>query len=614
MLRDNVIIHHISDIHVGTDHYDPKNKTTGEQLDPTLAFRFRAYVKYLESGAVPRPDLVVLSGDFVSKGNIKQDFETAYELIERLVVSLNKEREFSPYRLCLVPGNHDLDWSKDSYEEKIANYRSVFGRLVNKAIICDISNPPYFVIPNTNVLIYLLNSCPLGGRLRSGFAPIERTLQNSGLHQEAIDDIIKTLRTEQRIDPGYVENEDLRKMMEDASKYKDHLKIAVMHHNLSAAPSDYIDQFSAIINAGEVKEYLQSARFDMVLHGHQHHPYCTYEQIVPAAQELEPHEKTDWQSHRHSQGVHIVGAPSLGTSYADPNAPRWFQLGISPQRSMGSVLPSSLVEIREARSHTTSHFQLSPAYRLSLSKPLSAQLSTLHEHLGRTEAPAGFAQSEIREAVDSLLLPMLKLKARLDDWDSRASGISWQSLFLEGLNTYQYIFGTDLLGPVGWMHANYLEYIHKQFEQKLRRKGETEKPCEALCVAMDRTGWATPMARKRAARGVQIARILLWDDTQIRDDFARRVLGMVDLMHRLHDVPVFVLDPSAAQLTELDRREEFVFVSQEGIGNPNCYVYDTVKPDDDTKRIIGRPAADYFQRFCDLLQHSELRSIKQVLS
>jgi hypothetical protein len=164
------------------------------------------------------------------------------------------------------------------------------------------------------------------------------------------------------------------------------------------------------------------------------------------------------------------------------------------------------------------------------------------------------------------------------------------------------------------MHANYLEYIHKQFEQKRRRQAGDGTASTHLRDAMNRTEWGDTSQRERVGRGVQIARILLWDDAQINDEFGRCVLGMVDLMHRLHDVPVFVLNPSAPGLGDADRRYEFVFVSSSRAANPNCYVYDTSNPNENTKRLRGSKAAAYLDRFNKLLKQPELKSIKQILS
>ena len=608
-----VVIHHVSDIHIGSDHYAPKVTPIGEQLDPSFAFRFRSYVEFLERSEERLPDLVVLSGDFVSRGQNKDEFETARELTERLIKAVNRDRESSAFRVCLVPGNHDLDWSRDTYEEKIENYTRTFARLKDRAIVHEVSERSDFVIPGTNILIYLLNSCSLGGKIKSGFAPIERALVDSGLDGNAIEKAVHLLRTEQRIDPGYITNFELKEMLRRAASYPDHLKIAVVHHNLSSAPSDYIDQFSAIINAGEFKEYLRDARFDLVLHGHQHYPYCTYEQIVDAVSSGDLDERVNWRTHRHSQGIHILGAPSLGTSYADPTAPRWFQIKIASTNDAAGGIPSTLVNVKEARPHPTSNFQLRPAYRFSISKPLSAKLGLLHEHLGRSELPTPPTEYEVRSAVVDLLAPILKLQARLDDWDFGDS-LSWQGRFLEGLNSYETVFGTDLLGPTGWMNPNYLAYIHKQFEQKKLRRKAIKEPCIALCDAMDRTDWGTLKERKGATRGVQIARILLWGDAEINDDFGRWVLRMVDAMHRLHDVPVFVLDPSASGLGDDDRRYEFVFVASSGATNSNCYVYDTRNPNENTERVTDNLAEAYLDRFSNLLAQPELKSIKQVLS
>ncbi|MCS3695038.1 3',5'-cyclic AMP phosphodiesterase CpdA [Bradyrhizobium elkanii] len=612
-----VLLHHVSDIHIGSDHHAPVIKPTGEQQDPTLAIRFRSYVEFLEGEAEHRPDLVVLSGDFVSKGNDRHDFETAYGLIERIVEVMNTGRDFSPNRVCLVPGNHDLDWSRDTYEGKIDNFRSVFGRLKGRAAICEVSQSPYFVIPDTNILVYLLNSCSLGGKIKSGFGRIEKTLENAGFDKAKVQGALDLLRSEQRVDPGYVEPADLVAMLKQSQNYQGHLKIAVMHHNLSPAPSDFIDQFSAIINAGYVREYLRDARFDVVLHGHQHHPYCTYEQIVRPDKNGHS-DKTNWFDHRYSQGIHIIGAPSLGSSYSSPDGSRWFKIRIRSADTVTGSPPSALIDVEQAREHTTSTYDFHPTYRFSVSKPLSAKLGALHEHLGRYEPLTKSAQNESRDSLDNVLLPILKLRGRLDDWpqpgDSGAGRPNWKANFLGGLDEYEIIFGTDLLGPTGWMHASYLEYIHKQFEQKRRRKHNALELSGALHEAMKRTNWGTRAQRNRVASNVQIARILLWDETYTNDDFGKCVLGMVHMMHQLHDVPVFVLSPSAPGLSEIDRREEFVFASLVGPKNSKCFVYNTDKPNEDTLEIGGPAAAKYFDRFCHLLAQPQLKSIPKILS
>ena len=118
-----------------------------------------------------------------------------------------------------------------------------------------------------------------------------------GAMEEPDADRAAVLRAQvSRIDPGLVHEADLKRLRQ--TPWDHPIKIAVLHHPVSAVPATELARFAGLINAGEVKDTLAHKEFCLVLHGHVHTGWFGKEQW--------PERHEDWT-------LRIVAAPSLGS-------------------------------------------------------------------------------------------------------------------------------------------------------------------------------------------------------------------------------------------------------------------------------------------------------------
>ena len=103
MPRPRAVILHISDI-----HRTPDEPVTNDQILQYL----QADLERHDKEGIPKPSLVVVSGDITQSGELTE-FDEARQLLERLLEYL----QLSKTALILVPGNHDVHWptSRDAF-------------------------------------------------------------------------------------------------------------------------------------------------------------------------------------------------------------------------------------------------------------------------------------------------------------------------------------------------------------------------------------------------------------------------------------------------------------------------------------------------------------------
>lgn len=287
-----LIIDHLSDLHVGALHYAETRIPVAQRQrvhEPRNLVQYRTHLQSLcRSNNLSRlPDLIVMSGDLTSYA-AEDEIRTIKKEVLALVSILKKKEtvwrkdKLLPYVL-IVPGNHDLDWSSEGYDEKIKRYSelasdlhrngeilsAVYGSTTPKALhYCDFGD-------ECNLFIYLFNTTSLGGSLDPGlekiYAKFKEIYQSLMNVPDGSTEALKDLKRLARQDPGYVADSDLTNMdniLMDVPKHR--LKIGIMHHNPCSVSSDEIESFDTIINAGYLKMNLTRTMFDIILHGHRH--------------------------------------------------------------------------------------------------------------------------------------------------------------------------------------------------------------------------------------------------------------------------------------------------------------------------------------------------------
>jgi 3',5'-cyclic AMP phosphodiesterase CpdA len=255
---------HLSDVHFGP-HCQFVSPDTRQ---PLLAANLAA-AKLLELvtkiHSTPNISAVVISGD-LSWQNRKEEFAIAAQFVQEISSALGVPRG----NFVTIPGNHDIRWSEGTTQgasgfkfliRELAEkeyrmfYKSTFG-LDPNLFLTDVK-----VFHDERIAIVGLNSCRLHSKRDAGLGYVG---------SDQIEVVIRALRA----DPIYAKAED------------EFIKIAVLHHHLlpmqdldlgelDKPPADR--KLTLTIDASNVLEQLMADNFALVLHGHQHLPFCAIE-------------------------------------------------------------------------------------------------------------------------------------------------------------------------------------------------------------------------------------------------------------------------------------------------------------------------------------------------
>lgn len=551
------VLHQISDVHIGPMHYAASIKLPlAEQAkEPRNLEHYQAYLRKLN--AADLPDLVVISGDLTS---FASDFEMskAEAEIENILTTLKRKRrpwctEDAPY-IFMVPGNHDLDWSKKHYAQKIGRYAQMSKRLYAKGGILSAIYPkgahPHLPISwdfgdDCNIFVYLFNTTSLGGAIDPRIAKVYKDLAE---HYETIVsdksnvDHVKTtlqeLKKLERQDPGYVGEGDISKMEEELQKVSARrFKIAVMHHNPTSVPSDDIEAYDTIINAGALKMSLMNNNFDLILHGHRHFPHCT-------------HERYPGLGDGNAQGFFIICADSLGCS---PYAP-FVRVDIEyPENAHSADLPAATLIAKEWQYHSQSYQPYGTLAAEPANSAMQATMRRILRNMAREEPISG--RQPLLDAINAVVPPIDNLRLRLLDWGEGSS--EWIDNFHLQLDDYVQIVATDMAERSSLDSPRFGRYLRQQYNARLASlKKEGQDKClvfsPSVHQAILRTGWKPAGILwgdytlrgdlENPHRGLEIVRVLLRDTPATNVE--RRALQNLDADHRFFAIPLFVANPT----------------------------------------------------------------------
>ncbi len=625
-MESPVLIHHLTDLHVGPLHWRPSGLAI---LDKTKveseARHVERYLKHLES-LERRPDLVVLSGDLTSYAS-EAEFRKMSEILDKLTALLeetgspsargsrSKSKAKSNPRICVVPGNHDMDWTRLKQEEKTERFRLLCHH--RSGVFTPFSKQPFVHYEDHNLLVWAFDSCPLGGvndpqilDLKVRFSDVMKKMESirSGAAYSRWKKLLDELERLGRQDPGYILPEDLELL--DGSIDERHnsvFKLAVMHHNPAMVPAPDVDRYQSILNGGEIKDRLMRKGFDLILHGHRHFPHCSYEEY------LDDQGNREQRGSRYANGIYTLGGPSLGSPSFDA---RWFSIQIEAATHVYEEFPpASLVTVRSAIERGGKFVMKdAPTFRMPIGKKIHADFQALQQWLGRTPTQDE-SVARLRASVDTIQLSLLRLQAEVDDWNE---GNSWQSVFHDDLKKYFFVYGIDRLGPASWFNPTYLQYQAQQFGERKARRDRNQVSTSELAFspgvmrAIDATGWKPPkgvdvVQRNDDSPELEIARVLIWREEWLKE---RSILQMIDSYHRLFGVPVFLIQP---EMLERDGNEEYVLALSDQAVPIRCYTYDLEKGGD-TREVKAVQRARYLRDFRALLTNRKLTSIGKFLA
>jgi ubiquinone/menaquinone biosynthesis C-methylase UbiE/3',5'-cyclic AMP phosphodiesterase CpdA len=625
-MSDVVKLHHLSDVHIGPLHYRPSNKLSLAYDDGGLPRNTALYLEYLHS-LVPdtRPHIVVISGDMTSYATEDQ-MNQAQDFIRDVVKLL---REGSPsWRpdgtpcVLIVPGNHDLDWSKDDHAARIERFARMATALADAGDVIsasyrDTTNADSFhdFGDEANIFLYLFDSTPLGGTndprlagIHEALAENHKTIARSNRQSSEFAKALDALNRAAHRDPGYVEPRALtrmKKVLEQVPARR--VKIAVMHHNLSSVPSDDVEEFDAIINSGIVKATLVECGFDLVLHGHRHFRHFSFERKVGTS----PDGAVEPDMHR---GLHIIGADSLGVK---EHAPFLEIVLRDVRRAHDADPPATTLEIRAVQRQGTSYsLDARPVVEEVIGRPLHLAVNELLRRLGRPLNEAD--RKPLFSAVEHILPHVQSLVSDLVGWGTESG--AWIEKFHYLLGSYSRIYAVDIGTRMSSDNPRFDRYLREQFDERLKRLTRTESRTltfsPPVYKAIIQTGWrpepamweGRPIAERKGRSGrkdLEIVRIMV----RGRAPQGREIdaLWTLDFDHRHYAVPLFVVDAS-----RLAKRLADSAIGFDADGHPlKCYQFnDKTGAVEEVAPVRGGPIVD---SFVHALGSSELQTIAQYL-
>jgi predicted MPP superfamily phosphohydrolase len=317
--RPALLVHHVSDVHVG-----PKSARVVDQKDHSGLGDVLAkgggqdwirdeYLEHVKNQA--KPHVIALSGDLVEHGGNDKQLEEAAGWLASIQAAANTQnhpdlRDSDP-RVIMVGGNHDVDWTATTLEQPLTRRHEPFSRRFESYPHPELHKPhgdrraPFVHYRDCRVSFLLLGSAEFGGQVghekqsaADGNQWVDQLLK---LLQASIDDAARErlarVLTElgvdiqadgekllvHRVDPGLVAQKSLERARADQGNTEP-LRIALLHHPLTPLPAaPEIAQYAGLTNAGQVKSALFAMEVQLALHGHQHRGFYSEERWPSAS-------------------------------------------------------------------------------------------------------------------------------------------------------------------------------------------------------------------------------------------------------------------------------------------------------------------------------------------
>ena len=246
----------VSDLHIGEHAREFDMRPAGKAPYPDYPGYLHYFSKVIEENALSA-DVLVVSGDVTHQAQPSQ-FAHASKVIKKLAEMLSVPAG----QIIIVPGNHDLNWdvaklATESNEPFWLDYRFAPFRDGSQSVGCDetmisalLEPPHFFVHDHAQADIWCFNSAAYD-------------LPEQKPHRGEIKELHRSALQAQ-LQSRY------------SGKTKDKFRIFVTHHHPKPQPELYPDipDFSGMVNGESLLDLLIEHRFDLVLHGHKHRPWC----------------------------------------------------------------------------------------------------------------------------------------------------------------------------------------------------------------------------------------------------------------------------------------------------------------------------------------------------
>jgi predicted phosphodiesterase len=286
-LQSNAILH-LTDLHFGVGKSRKQHiwRLEGEpgRERPSLADALDKVLGERSIGAV------VVSGDFTFTGS-DGEFREAEVFLERLLVRCNLDTD----RLVVIPGNHDIKWSKKTVYDSNApvdvapaaakkNYIDFYRRMFGHEPRATLAMGRRFVLPSGITLdVCALNSSSLasGANFLAGMGRIQ---------ENAFSEVAGELQWPNGYSMG--------------------LRMLVVHHHLTLTEDlehadGYARGFGIAVDAARIQRLAAEHGVQLALHGHKHRAFIWRSSVYALPEHA--------HKNRRLGGLSIVGGGSVGS-------------------------------------------------------------------------------------------------------------------------------------------------------------------------------------------------------------------------------------------------------------------------------------------------------------
>lgn len=289
---DGDAILHITDMHFA------KGKPRGQhvwrlesedQAGPTMV---EAITNAIKTAKNVKIGLVIASGDFTFIGS-EEEYKEAAAAMMRLLGTL----DLSTDHLIIIPGNHDIQWSKDEEYQHNApvveappaakkNYEAFYQTVMRHEPNKHLAMGRRFVLPSGIVI----EACALNS---SSLATGKHFLAGMGrITEQSFADVAEEL--------GWKEGEPTMA-----------LRLLVIHHHLAVTeniedPNGFGTGFGIAVDAVRVQRMATKRNVQLALHGHKHRAFIWRSTVYGLPEHAQP-------NHRNGE-LSIVGGGSAGSS------------------------------------------------------------------------------------------------------------------------------------------------------------------------------------------------------------------------------------------------------------------------------------------------------------
>jgi 3',5'-cyclic AMP phosphodiesterase CpdA len=241
---------HLTDLHFGDDHrFMTPAPVSGAPVVrpgfPSLLDKLRQ--DFQEPSDVSKV-IICLTGDFVTDARNPFEFERAAEFVRGLAGTKIHGSVPGMKNIFLVPGNHDVDYSKPTLGQRWDGYATFVSQLQRRFVDRD----------QPLDLVELHRRDDLGASILCLNSEVYVQNDNDNRYR------------------GEVDTAQLTKVEELVKDVPDeHIKVALIHHHPILIPelAEPGRNYDAVLNSGPLLRILRENGFHAILHGHKHNPF-----------------------------------------------------------------------------------------------------------------------------------------------------------------------------------------------------------------------------------------------------------------------------------------------------------------------------------------------------